>query len=147
MTVVFAGGQDRRVSVAENAKILDAKGKDLADGLKSKELKEGAEVILTVEREDNRPVIKAIQLGKRRAGQANQNPPDKVDLAKLKPLKLSKVLSKAALNHTRAMIGGKFFAHQGPKELALVTLMHFAEGLTDRQGNPALMAATCSLSV
>jgi hypothetical protein len=83
---VFAGGQDRRVSVAENARILDAKGKDLADGLKSKELKEGADVILTVEREDNRPVIKAIQLGKRRAGQTNQNPPDKVDLTKLKPL-------------------------------------------------------------
>jgi uncharacterized protein YkwD len=34
----------------------------------------------------------------------------------LKPLKLSKRLSKAALNHTRAMVVGQFFAHQGPKE-------------------------------
>lgn len=86
MLFVFAGGQDRRVPVAENAKILDAKGKDLADGLKSKELKEGTDVILTVEPEGNRPVIKVIQLGKRRAAQPMQDPPAKVDLSKLKPL-------------------------------------------------------------
>ncbi|MEA2492571.1 MAG: hypothetical protein QOJ29_482 [Thermoleophilaceae bacterium] len=42
-------------------------------------------------------------------------------LFKLKPLKLSKKLGKAALLHTRSMILGRFFAHQGPKELALVT--------------------------
>ncbi|HMC89786.1 MAG TPA: hypothetical protein VKI17_09565, partial [Gemmataceae bacterium] len=82
---VFAGGQDRRVRVAEDAKILDAKGKDLADGLKSKELKEGADVILTVERGDNGPVVKTIQLG-RRAARAPQDPPEKVELGKLKPL-------------------------------------------------------------
>jgi uncharacterized protein YkwD len=40
-------------------------------------------------------------------------------LAKLKPLKLSKKLGKAAVAHTKAMISGKFFAHQGPKEKAL----------------------------
>jgi uncharacterized protein YkwD len=40
-------------------------------------------------------------------------------LAKLKPLKISKKLSKAALAHTRSMVAGKFFAHQGPKERSL----------------------------
>src|SRR5437660_9762250 len=62
---VFAGGQDRRVRIAENVRILDAKGKDLASGLKAKELKEGADVVLTVEREDNQPVVTVIQLGRR----------------------------------------------------------------------------------
>lgn len=42
-------------------------------------------------------------------------------LNKLKPLKISKRLTKAALAHTRAMIVGKFFAHQGPREAALVS--------------------------
>ena len=40
-------------------------------------------------------------------------------LAKLKPLKNSPRLGKAAITHTRAMIAGGFFAHQGPKEPAL----------------------------
>ena len=46
----------------------DADGKTLPDGLKAKELKEGAEVTVTVERGDNEPVIKAIRLGKHRSG-------------------------------------------------------------------------------
>ena len=37
-------------------------------------------------------------------------------LVNAKPLKLSKRLGKAAARHTRAMVGGKFFAHQGPRE-------------------------------
>jgi uncharacterized protein YkwD len=41
-------------------------------------------------------------------------------LFKLKPLKSSKRLAKAALGHTRAMIVGGFFAHQGPSEPALI---------------------------
>jgi uncharacterized protein YkwD len=40
-------------------------------------------------------------------------------LAKLKPIKLSKTLGKAALGHTRAMVSSRFFAHQGPTETAL----------------------------
>ena len=41
-------------------------------------------------------------------------------LAKLKPLKASKKLNKSALAHSRAMVVGKFFAHQGPKEPPLI---------------------------
>jgi hypothetical protein len=59
---VFAGQQDRTVRVAKNAKFLDEKGQALADGIRSKELKEGAAVTLTIEREGNQPVIQALQL-------------------------------------------------------------------------------------
>jgi uncharacterized protein YkwD len=42
-------------------------------------------------------------------------------LFKLKPLKNSKRLSTAALAHSRSMVLGGFFAHQGPTEPALVS--------------------------
>jgi len=60
---VHAGGQDRTVKVADDAKFLDKDGKPLADGLKSKELKDGTTVTLTVEPVDGRPTIKVIRLG------------------------------------------------------------------------------------
>jgi len=65
VVVVAAGGQDRTVKVAKDAKFLDEKGKDLPDGLKDKSLKAGVEVTLTIERAGNEPVIKVIQLGKK----------------------------------------------------------------------------------
>jgi uncharacterized protein YkwD len=40
-------------------------------------------------------------------------------LFKLKPLKSSKKLAKAAVAHSRSMVLGSFFAHQGPSEAAL----------------------------
>jgi hypothetical protein len=61
---IHANGQDRTVKVAKDAKVRDTKGKELPDGLKAAELKEGTEVTITVERDGNEPVIKAIQLGK-----------------------------------------------------------------------------------
>jgi hypothetical protein len=61
---IFAKGQDRAVKIAKDARFLDAQGKPLADGIKSRELKEGAQVTVTVEPEGNAPVIKAIRLGK-----------------------------------------------------------------------------------
>jgi hypothetical protein len=64
VVVVAARGQDRTVKIAKDARFLDEKGKDLPDGLKDKSLKIGLEVTLTVEREGNEPVIKAIRLGK-----------------------------------------------------------------------------------
>jgi hypothetical protein len=69
--VVFVGGQNRTVKVAKDAKVLDEKGKELADGLKDKSLKTGVEVTLTVERVGNEPMITAIQLGKK----AGSSPP------------------------------------------------------------------------
>ncbi len=61
---LHANGQDRTVKVARDVKVLDADGKELAGGLRAKELKEGTEVTVTVEREDGGPVIKAVRLGK-----------------------------------------------------------------------------------
>ncbi len=61
--VVFANGQDRTVPIAKDARFLDEKGKALDGGLMAKEIKEGAQVTLTVEREGNGPAIHAIQLG------------------------------------------------------------------------------------
>src|SRR5262245_28559370 len=67
---IFANGQERNVKIAKDAKVLDADGKDLAGGLKAKELKAGVEVTATVERMGNRPVITAIRLGRKGAAPA-----------------------------------------------------------------------------
>ncbi len=69
---IFANGQDRMVEVAKDAKILDKEGKPLKDRLKSKELGEGVEVTVTVERVDNRSTITAIRLGKQDAPAAKE---------------------------------------------------------------------------
>ena len=41
--VIHANNQDHTVKADKDIKVLDRDGKDLADGLKSKELKEGVE--------------------------------------------------------------------------------------------------------
>jgi hypothetical protein len=46
----------------KNLKVLDVQGKELADGLKSPQFKEGVRVTVTVEREQDNLVLKAIQL-------------------------------------------------------------------------------------
>jgi len=81
---VHANGQDRTVPVAKDAKILGTDDKPLADGLAAKELKEGAEVTLTVEPLDGKPTIQAIRLGKR-AGVGGQPAEGKASVG-LKPL-------------------------------------------------------------
>jgi hypothetical protein len=62
---IFANGQDRSVKAAKDVKVYDAGGKELKEGLKARELKDGVEVTVTVERGDGRPVITAIRLGKK----------------------------------------------------------------------------------
>jgi hypothetical protein len=64
---IHARGQDRTVRIAEDVKVLGDDGKDLKDGLRAKELKEGAVVTVTVEPMDNKPIIRAIRLGKHAA--------------------------------------------------------------------------------
>ena len=70
--VIRVNGQDRRVKADKSIKVLDKEGKELVDGLKSKELKEGVEATFTVEPEKNEPVIKAIRLGKRETTNAKE---------------------------------------------------------------------------
>jgi hypothetical protein len=88
VAVVFAGGQERTVRVARDVKVLDEKDRPLADGLKSKALKEGAEVTLTVEPgEDRRPTITGIRLGRKPGvGGGGGGPPPRVDTSSFKPL-------------------------------------------------------------
>ena len=66
-----ANGKDRVVPLDKDVKVLDKDGKLLADGLKSKELKEGAEVTVTVEPVGGEPTIKSIRLGR----EAAKSPP------------------------------------------------------------------------
>jgi len=68
--IVQAGGQERTVHIADDAKLLDERGEPLPDGLKSKQLAEGAEATLTLDRVGGQPVITAIQLGRRNAARA-----------------------------------------------------------------------------
>ncbi|MCX7048148.1 MAG: heparinase II/III family protein [Candidatus Sumerlaeota bacterium] len=58
-----ANGQQRMARLAPDVRILDGNGKPLADGVKSDKLAPGADVTLTIERQGDKPVIKAIQLG------------------------------------------------------------------------------------
>jgi len=68
--VVQAGGQERTVHIADDAKLLDDRGEPLPDGLKSKQLAEGAEATLTLERVGGQPVVTAIQFGRRNGARA-----------------------------------------------------------------------------
>jgi hypothetical protein len=70
VVVVNSNGRDRTLKADAKLKVLDAKGEALADGLKAKELKEGAEVTVTVEFEKNEAILKTLQLGRRRAAPA-----------------------------------------------------------------------------
>jgi hypothetical protein len=85
--VAFAsGGRDRSAAVGEGAKFLGADGKELAEGLRSKDLKEGAGVTLTIERVGNRPVIRAIRLGRPAAASRTPEKVQKQDTSGLVPL-------------------------------------------------------------
>jgi hypothetical protein len=82
--VVHAGDKDRSVSVAADVKVLGSDGKELADGLRTKELTDGATATISVEKQ----VITAIRLTKADAGR--KAAPGKVPSPKpslgLKPL-------------------------------------------------------------
>ncbi len=68
IVVTGPGGQDHTPKLAKDIKVLGKDGKPLADGIKSKELKEGTVVTVTVEPEGGAPTIKAIRLGSTRPG-------------------------------------------------------------------------------
>jgi hypothetical protein len=86
VVVVAAGGQDRTLRVPRDARVLDGEGKELADGLKAKELKEGTPVVLTAERQDGKPVLRSIRLVKKSEKPATAGEVAKVDTSGLTPL-------------------------------------------------------------
>ena len=68
---INANGRDRDVAIAADARTLDAEGRPLAGGLKSAELKAGAQVTVTVEPgAAGSPEIRAIRLGRHTVGAA-----------------------------------------------------------------------------
>ena len=72
--VVAANGADRTLRAGKDTQFLDADGKPLRGGLAAPELKEGATVTLTVEREGNAQVLKAVRLGARTTQAATGKP-------------------------------------------------------------------------
>ncbi|HEX4149694.1 MAG TPA: hypothetical protein VHY20_11935, partial [Pirellulales bacterium] len=61
--VVFGGGRERLLKVADDATFQDAQGNTLAGGLTAKELKDGLNARLTVERKGQEPMIQSVRLG------------------------------------------------------------------------------------
>ena len=68
---VFANGKDRVLTVAKDIQVLGTNGQALAKGVAAPELKEGAEVTITVEMGQAGPVLHTIRLGKQGGGPAN----------------------------------------------------------------------------
>ena len=60
---IFANGQNRNLTIARDVKVLGTDGNPLPGGPKSAELKEGAEVSITVEFQNGVPVLRTIRLG------------------------------------------------------------------------------------
>src|SRR5947209_5519246 len=67
--LIHANDKDRSVPVAKDVKVLGIDGKELADGLRTKELADGAAATINVERDGNRQVITSIRLTKAGADQ------------------------------------------------------------------------------
>jgi hypothetical protein len=82
---IHANGGDHQPKIDKDVKILGTDGKPLEDGLKAKELKEGAEVTVTVEPVDGSPTVKAIRLGKHVEGKGDVKDSGKPTVG-LKPL-------------------------------------------------------------
>ncbi len=141
---IHANGQDRTVKVAKDAKVLGADGKELADGLRAKELKEGAQVTVTVEREDGGPVIKAIRLGK----QAGDKKEDGKSSVGFKPLTEMTAKDKYKGEDGGLYGGGKNEppeAHQkaARKETAWIVPLD-GEGKPAKNGNIVLVSISMS---
>jgi hypothetical protein len=63
LLVLTVGQETRTIRAPEGVKVFDEAGHELPDGLKAKELREGVRLTLTVERENDKPVLRSIRLG------------------------------------------------------------------------------------
>lgn len=146
--VVFAGGQDRTLKADKSLKVLDTAGKDLADGLRSKELKPGAEVTITVERSEGQLTLMALRLGAQRQPQRpDASQPARTSVG-FKPL-----CDMSATDRYKGEEGGLYGggqnvpppAHQSAaeKELARITPLD-AAGKPSPSGKIALVSISMS---
>lgn len=76
--------QERTLKIEANAKVVDADGKELPNGLRAKGLS-GATATVTIDRDGGEPIVRAIQLGKKLAP-PTEGPGMRVDTSKLKSL-------------------------------------------------------------
>jgi alpha-L-fucosidase 2 len=72
--LVTAAQQERTIRVPEDAKVLDAAGGELTQGLKTQQLREGARITILAERRGDRAVIRAIRMGGKTAAPAATSP-------------------------------------------------------------------------
>jgi hypothetical protein len=79
IVVVHAGGRERTLTTDKELKVFDKQGEVIASGLKSPELKQGAQVTVTVERVGGQPVLQAIRLGANTANRPGQRPATRRD--------------------------------------------------------------------
>ncbi|MCA9271262.1 MAG: hypothetical protein KDA41_22420 [Planctomycetales bacterium] len=80
--VVFANGRERTVKIAADVAVLDEDGKSLAGGLGASQLKEGAVVTLSVERDLGMPAIVSIRLGGKADAPSRPNTPGRESVGK-----------------------------------------------------------------
>ena len=112
----MAGGRDHTIRVPAGVKVLDAAGQELPEGLKAKDLHEGAGVILTVERQGDKLVLQAIRLtGK------PELPAGRRTVAKqtTDPVTRAPQTRPSEASSSAAELGGEW--EPGPREVRLAT--------------------------
>lgn len=84
--VVTAGQQQRTIRVPDGVKIMDAKGEDCPDGLRTNELREGMAITLVADRKDGKLSLREIRVGTASKPAVTVAPPLQQDTSKLTPL-------------------------------------------------------------
>jgi hypothetical protein len=102
---VTAHGEERQVTVADDAKVLDEAGKPLPDGLRNARLKAGVDVTVDVEKGADGPVVRSIRIG-----QAGDDAPTAKKKEAPAPAKKQANIPKAD------MTGVKPFIDMGPSD-------------------------------
>jgi tRNA pseudouridine-54 N-methylase len=62
---VTVDGKDTTYTVSDATQFLNAKGKNLKKGIKNKQLKEGANVVITTEKKDDKDVVTKVAIEKK----------------------------------------------------------------------------------
>ena len=86
LTITTEDGEDQSFGLANDAKIIDAGGKPLPDGLKDKAFREGVRVFFKAAKRDGKPVLVGLKLAGNAPAADPREKPQKVDPAGLVPL-------------------------------------------------------------
>ncbi|HUV65295.1 MAG TPA: alpha/beta fold hydrolase [Sedimentisphaerales bacterium] len=72
--VIVAGGRDHTIQAPASVKVLDAAGRELPEGFKAKDLREGAGVTLIVDRQGDKLILQAIRFTGRQELPSGRSP-------------------------------------------------------------------------